>query len=239
MGRLGLKGQGLTFALEMIKAQRLPIQGLMSHLAMSSPDDPYTLDQIRQFKDILEELHSLGLPSPLAHLANSAGAILYPEARFGAVRPGLAIYGAYPHESCRPAISLRPAMRFISRIIEIKKLRPGEAVGYGLLFRASRPSKIAVVPVGYDNGYLRSLSGRGKAIVRGQVVSVVGSVCMKALFLDVSHLKEVDIGDEVLLLGESKKRSIRAEELAQAAGTIAYELFCLLGRLNQKVFIEG
>ncbi|MBA2848339.1 alanine racemase [Thermosulfuriphilus ammonigenes] len=239
MGRLGLEGKELDLALEAILKEGLNLTGLMSHLALSGPEEPFTREQIFRFKATLKRIRDLGYPLPLAHLANSAGAILYPEARFTAIRPGIAIYGALPHPACEKVLRLRPAMKVLSRIIEIKKVSPGQGVGYGLLFRPQRPSQIAVVPVGYDNGYLRTLSGRGWALVRGKRVPVVGSVCMRALFLDVTEVEGVDVGDEVLLLGSGAEGDIRAESLAEAAGTIAYELFCLLGRLNSKVFIEG
>jgi len=233
MHRLGLMPEELPKALEILRAHpQLRLTGLMTHLAAAeNPESPLTREQVARFEKLKEEVLSRG-PSGIRffHLANSAGIIFLRGAGGNLVRPGLSLYGAYPSLRARAYVKLKPVMTLRARVLEVKEVRPGEAVGYGPLYRARRRERLALVPVGYDDGYPRSLSGRGFAVLRGRRVPVRGAVSMRALALEVEELDPpVKPGEEVILLG-GPGEEVPADELAQLAGTISYELFCRLGR---------
>jgi len=155
------------------------------------------------------------------------------------VRPGLAIYGSYPGPQSEKGLELRPAMSFYSKIIAVRNLPKGSPVSYGHSFFTKRPSRIAVVPVGYDDGYLRSMSNKSRVLIRGRRCPVVGRICMRALMADVSALDGAAPGEEVVLLGRQRSEVIRVEELAQWGGTISYEVLCMLGGRNRRSFKRG
>ncbi len=237
MNRFGLDAKDLPRALALLKeTPALELEGFMSHLACSErPEDPLTKEQLACFSKLAEEVQQAGFRPRLRHLANSGGVIFLPEAHFEMVRPGVALYGAYPAEAASSRLKLRPVMSFWSRVLALRQVRSGAAVGYGPLYRAKAPRTLALVPVGYEDGYLRALSNRGFAVIKGQQVPVVGAVSMKCLTLDVTEVQGVKPGDKVLLLGGAK-REVPPEELAQRAGTISYELFCALGSRAIKVY---
>ncbi len=239
MNRLGLPLKDLTQALTIIReSPQLKLEGLMSHLACGEePSCQFTEDQLRQFDEALGALRKAGFRPRFAHLANSAAAILAPKTHYNLVRPGLALYGVYPCQEAQKRIRLKPVMTLKARILSLKDVSPGEGIGYGPLYFASKPMKIALVPVGYADGYLRALSNHGFAFLRGRRVPVVGAVSMRLLSLEVTEVPEAKIGDEVILLG-GPNREVPAEELAARAGLIPYELLCLLGRENFKIFLR-
>ncbi len=239
MTRFGFSGDELV----LIARQRhtwpfLNFGGLFSHLASADdPEDRATSAQIARFEQMLGQVRNAGWHPRCVHLANSAGAINFRQAIFGFIRPGLALYGAYPGRASQASIDLTPAMAFYSHIIALKEVNAGVAVGYSGTFSTSKPSKIAVIPVGYDNGYLRSSSNSAKVLVRGVRCPVVGNICMKSLMIDVTQVPETRIGDEVALLGQQGNDEITIEELSSWAGTISYELLCLLGTRNRREYV--
>ncbi len=238
MGRMGFSPDEL---LEVVKDlgrwPHLRPEGLYSHLSSADdPLDPFNKMQLDSFAAILKEVKALGWDPPVVHLANSAGLIHFPSAHYSLVRPGLAIYGSYPGPQSRKVIELQAAMSFRSRIVAVRHLPEGSSVSYGHSFYTKRPSRIAVVPVGYDDGYQRSLSNRSWVLIRGRRCPVVGRICMKAFMADVSMLDEIRPGEEVVLLGKQGNGAITVEELAQWGSTISYEILCLLGRRNKRLF---
>ncbi len=237
MNRFGLEEEDLKKALDLLKAHKfLQLEGLMSHLACSErPEDPLTQEQLRRFSQAEDYLRQEGFRVRFRHLANSGGVIFLPEAHKDMVRPGLALYGAYPAEGAEERLSLKPVMSYWVRVIGLRKVKTGAGVGYGPLYRASKPRRLALVPVGYEDGYLRSLSNRGFAWVKGKRVPVVGAVSMKCLTLDVTDVESVSPGDKVLLLG-GPRREVPPEELASKGETISYELFCALGSRAIRVY---
>ncbi len=216
----------------------IDICGWMSHLAAAEdPGRPETMEQLQRFKASLDLLTPERLAQLEVHLANSAAALLMPEARFHCVRVGLALYGIQPFSGRSPVL-LEPAMTVQSAIALIQDIPTGRSVGYGCRWRAERPSKIAIVPVGYGDGYAWSLGNRSWALVAGARVPVVGSVSMDLLALDVSGL-EVAAGTEVVLLGEQGEEEITIHDLATWAGTIPYELLCRLGRRLPRCYLAA
>nr|WP_255592350.1 alanine racemase [Thermosulfurimonas sp. F29] len=238
MHRLGLTPEELPAALNLLRENpQLRVSGLMTHLACAEkPEDPLTREQLRLFHQLKNAL-SREFPSlRFFHAANSAGIIFLRGAGGNLVRPGISLYGGYPSFRARARVKLRPVMTLKARILEVKNIRAGEAVGYGPLYRAREPRRIAIVPVGYDDGYPRGLSNRGFAWLRGRRVPVVGAVSMRSLTLDVTEVEgEVKPGEEVILLGGAEER-VPVDELAELAGTISYEIFCALGRRLVRIY---
>ena len=188
------------------------VVGVMSHLASADCDPEFTRTQITRFREATEPHRHL-----TRHLANSAGLLRFPEARFDAARCGIALYGISPFGDDPGNDGLRPALRWVSELAQVKLLQPGESTGYGRRFVARRPTWIGIVPVGYADGFRRDLTGT-TVLVGGERTHVVGTVSMDSLAVELGG--ERPLGEEVLLLGDG----IRAEDHARVADTIAYEL---------------
>jgi alanine racemase len=197
------------------------LTGVYTHLASADSDEAATRRQLETFEGVLKA-HSFG--GALVHAANSAGALWHPSSRYECVRPGIALYGLHPAgDAGDPAEEdLRPALVLRSYVADVRRLSPGEGVSYGLTFRAGGAMFAATVPVGYAEGYRRALSNRAAAIIRGERRPLLGRVTMDACVFAVDA--RVEVGDEVVLIGEQGRESIRAEELAGWAGTINYEV---------------
>lgn len=239
MGRMGFDPDEIPHILRARgNYPHLAFSGLYTHLSSADdPEDPENQRQIETFSRLLATVRHLGWDPPLLHVANSAGLIHLPASIFSLARIGLAIYGAYPGEKARRKILLRPAMSYTSRIAEIRTLSPGSPVGYGHRFRCTRTSRVAVLPVGYDDGYFRSLSGSAQVIIRGRRRPVIGNICMKALMVDVTDAPQTEVGDAAILLGRQADEEITLEELAAWSGTISYEVMCSLGARNIKSYL--
>jgi len=238
MHRFGLEIEKLDIFLKnVLNFPQLSLKGVMTHLSSSeNPEHEVTKTQLKNFKDVLEKLKNVKIIPEYIHFANSGGIIFLPE-KGNLVRPGISLYGGYPSYSARKLIKLYPVMTLRSRIVEIKRVKKGEYVGYGPNFKAERRTVLGIVPVGYGDGYLRSLSNKGFAFCKGKRVRVVGNVSMKALYLDVTEVESVKVGDEVILLG-GENEEVSADELASLAGTISYELFCNLGKSIPREYIN-
>ncbi|MGQ9499500.1 MAG: alanine racemase [Dissulfurimicrobium sp.] len=241
MGRVGFdKEELLCIVKDRERWPDIEMLGLYSHLSSADePDDPVNKAQISAFRHIIEEVERIGWRPDVIHLANSAGLIHFQDARFNAVRPGLALYGGYPGENSIGRIHLKPVMSLKSRVISVKRLPIGATVSYGHTFITRRASKIAVIPIGYDDGYLRALSGKAEVLIRGRRLPVLGRICMKSMIVDVTDINGAAPGEEVVLLGRQGGDEITIEDLAKRAGTISYELFCLLGTRNRRYFKRG
>lgn len=234
MRRFGIDLSDLEELLEIIRNYSfIEVSGVMTHLACSEkPDSEVTKLQLSNFREVMEKIKKFGINPSYVHFANSGG-ILYLKERGNLVRPGIALYGGYPDLSARDRVKLYPVMTLKSRIVEIKRLKKGEIAGYGPTFKAEKDTLLGIVPIGYADGYLRSLSNKGFAFCRNRRVRVVGTVSMKALYVDLTGVEEVEKGDEVILLG-GPENEVPADELALLAGTISYEIFCSFGRAIPK-----
>jgi len=238
MARFGLEPKEL---IEIVRKRHkwpnLLFEGLYTHLSSSdTPHDPHNKRQITEFNSVLSAVQDKGWRPEFIHMANSAALIHLPETRFNLARPGIAIYGAL----CTRGLDvsqLRPVMGFYSRLCQVKTFAAGTSFSYGHTFTCSRQSRIGIIPVGYDNGYPRALSNKASVLIGGKRCRIVGNICMRASLVDVTDLEHVREGQEVVLLGSSGQEEIRACELAQEAGTISYELLCLLGKLNKRVIL--
>jgi alanine racemase len=232
MGRVGIPFTDAgRFAAAMKGFSALRINGLMTHFA--SADDPgqtdFTTLQISRFKAVCEEFRTAGFEPEWTDMANSPGAISHPLSRSNMVRLGGALYGLIddilPPTVDRP--DLRPVLSLKSRIADLRQVPAGESLGYGRTFTTGRESRIALVPIGYADGYPRALSNVGEALVRGQKARIAGRISMDWTLLDVTDIPEAEIGDDVLLIGSHPAGgSIRAADLARLTGTIGYEITC-------------
>jgi alanine racemase len=215
----------------------LHIEGIYTHFANieDTLDPSFAQSQLQRFRQALALLDSIGVRPPIIHAAATSGALLYPETGFSMVRIGIGAYGIWPSRETQLAarergrlVALSPVLTWKTRVAQIKNVNAGEYVGYGLTYRASRPMRLVVVPVGYYDGYDRKLSNSGRALIQGQLVSVVGRVAMNMFMLDVTDVG-ADLDDEVVLIGRQKEAEIRVEEMSERAGTIPYET---LSRIN-------
>lgn len=244
MTRLGIDEADLGRALEMVRTSpHLELAGLLSHLADADlVDSPRNPDQERRFARAVEALTPEERNRALVHLANTAGALHRPASRHDLVRLGLALYG---YDSAGAFEGLRPVMSVRTRAVLVREIAPGTRVSYGGRWTAERPSRIAVLPVGYADGYAWRLSNRASGLVRGRRVPLVGSVSMDMIFADVTDVHReaggppIAAGEEVVLLGRQGSEEIRVTELAEAAGTIPYELLCLLGLRLARRYVGG
>jgi alanine racemase len=232
MGRVGLQPGEVRRAAERLAAlPGLQIRALMTHFAEAEAEATGALQEaLGRFQAAWRACREAGLEIPLRHAANSAALLLHPEARFDLVRPGLLLYGCHPRGAADARVAgLRPALRLRSAITQLKELPAGAAVSYGGTFIAPRPVRIAVLPIGYADGWGRLLSNRGHALVRGRRVPVVGRVCMDMTLLDVTDCAEARVGDEAVLIGRQGIDEIGADEVAALMGTISYEVLARIG----------
>jgi alanine racemase len=231
MGRLGVRNDRAVEFVEAIRDYRhVRIDGLMTHFA--SADDPhqdcFTQEQLARFRETVRLLRERGLSPTYEDCANSAATSAYPESWGNMVRPGGVLYGLWrdilpPQDE---PLVLRPVMSLHSRVMLLKWVRRGETLGYGCTFEASRDTLVATLPIGYNDGYARALSNRGRVIVRGQYAAVVGRISMDMTLVDVTDVPNVRLNDRVTLLGEEDNLRIPAEDIARTAGTLSYEITC-------------
>lgn len=230
MGRLGLTlNEVKTIMAKRSFPASLHLEGLMSHLADSDGTDPdSTTQQVNRFEQALKIVRDAGFRVPLIHLANSAGLVRFPSAHYSLVRPGIMLYGYHTLPPSVQPPDLRPVLSLTTRIAQLRLIQPGETVSYNRTFTAKRPTKIAVLPIGYSGGVSRHLSNRGQVLIRGQRTPIVGLVCMDMVMVDVTDIEDVTVGDEVTLIGQQGSQRITAHDIAEWTGTISYEVLCAI-----------
>ena len=239
LGRLGTPYDACSRFLEAaISSKHCRIAGIFSHLACADlPGQEFTFEQIRRFKAVLQLFESLapGL-RPLAHLANSGGILNYPDSWFDLVRPGHILYGVYPDPRTPPSLPIEPVLSLHSKVIFSKRVPAGTPIGYGSRWRAERETGIATVPVGYGDGYLRSLSDGGRVLIRGASFPIVGGICMDQIMIETgSH--QFTAGEPVVVIGCQGVANISAGELAQVARTVPDHLLCGLDKDVPRTYI--
>ncbi len=234
MGRFGVwHEEAEEFIARVTALPHLRGQGVLTHFSSADEDDlTVTIQQTNLFAQLRERLLKRW-NVPTFHAANSAAALRLPASHFDAIRPGLALYGVCPCErATEVAATLRPAMSLKTRITLLKRVPAGFSVSYGGAYVTKQPTTIATLPIGYADGYPRSLSNRGVVLVRGQRCPVVGRVTMDAIMVDVGSVEGVETGEEVILFGAR----LPVEEVAALAGTIPYELLCRVGQRVPRVY---
>lgn len=235
MGRLGLPPRrAVAVAREIGKYPFLDLTGVCTHIATRRPE--VTREQLALFQAALAELEKAGIRPPLIHAANSSALFSVPESRFNLVRPGIALYGMDPGDLA--PFGLRPVLSLRTRVAFLKSVPTGSGIGYEHTFRASRPTRLAVCPVGYNDGYPHLLSNRASALLRGRRVPLVGTVTMDYSLFDVTDVPEAAVGDEMTLIGRDGTAEIRVEELAALLGTIPYAIPCGLGKRVRRIYLR-
>ncbi|HEY7220512.1 MAG TPA: alanine racemase [Candidatus Binatia bacterium] len=231
MGRLGvLAAEAKDWIPEIKNLKVLKLDGVFSHFSHAeSVEGEYTRKQLTIFNAVISQLRAEGLVPPLIHFANSAATITLPAAYFNMVRPGLMLYGVYPSAAMAGQIVLKPVLSWKTKILQLKRVPAGASISYGQTFVTKRESLIATLPVGYADGYPRLLSNRGEVLVGGQRAPIAGRVCMDLTMIDVTDIRNVQKGDEVVLLGRQGAAEISADEMAAWTNTISYEILTSIG----------
>jgi alanine racemase len=220
-----LPDQVLPFMQQVHRLPNLDVQGIFTHFSVADEaDKSYTRQQLARFEGVLEQLRAVDLAPPLVHAANSAALLTLPEARYDMVRLGVALYGLAPSPETPLPDGFRTALSFKTRVAQVKQLPPGSYVSYGNTYQTSTTETIAVIPVGYADGFRRAPSHWEYVLVRGQRAPIVGRVCMDQTMINVSHIPGVRQGDEVVLIGGQGDESITVEQVADRLGTINYEV---------------
>lgn len=241
MGRIGISPDrnGLSFVKRALSMEEIEVEGIFTHFARADETDKASAKgQLALFRRFLAEIHQeLGADIPVKHCSNSAGIIELPQANMDMVRAGITLYGLWPSkEVSRSVLSLTPALSLYSRIVYCKEIKTGTPVSYGGTFIAPKDMRIATIPVGYGDGYPRSLSGKGYVLVRGQRAPILGRVCMDQFMVDVTEIPKVEQGDRVTLIGRDGDKEISMEELGELSGRFNYELACDLGKRVPRIY---
>lgn len=217
-------------------------EGIFTHFAVSDEADEgreATLRQYDCFSSAVEKLREDGFEFSVIHCSNSGAIIDYKQAHFNCVRAGIILYGLAPSSKLSQRLDLRPVMQIKSVVAQVKLVDAGTPVSYGGTYVTQKPTKLATVPIGYADGYTRSLGNRAYMTVKGKKAPVVGRVCMDQLMLDVSGIDDVRSEDEVTVIGDGKNNTMSFDEMAALTGTINYELVCLVGKRVPRVYISG
>jgi len=240
-------GHLASFINELKKFPALEVEGAYTHFANieDTLDPSFAQSQVRKFKEALGIIEREGVRPSQVHASATAGALLYAEMDFSMVRLGIGTYGIWPSRETQIAarergrlLSLAPVLTWKTRVAQVKDVNTGDCVGYGLTYRASRPMRLVVLPIGYYDGYDRKLSNSGRALIHGQPASVVGRVAMNMTMLDVTDVG-ADLDDEVVLVGRQGNAEIRVEELAEKIGTIPYEVVARINPLIPRVVSDN
>ena len=228
---------------EIKKISQLPnlkIEGMFTHFARADETDRSpAIDQLNRYLNFAKLLEDAGIQIPMKHCSNSAGIIRVPEANLNAVRAGITIYGIYPsNEVERDIVKLIPAMELKSHISYIKTVEPGAAFSYGGTFTAKKEMKVATIPVGYADGYPRSLSNKGWVLIHGKKAPILGRVCMDQFMVDITKIPDAKAGDEVTLIGKDGKEFISIEKFGDLSGRFSYEFACDISPRVPRVYIK-
>jgi len=229
MGRLGIRAEHITEIVELLheinSLPRLELEGIFTHFAMADTQDlTHARMQLSRFLHVLQRIDEKHMRPSLVHAASSAAIFSLPEAHFDMVRPGIALYGLDPSSEVPLPAEFRPALSFKTQVAQVKDVPEGECISYGCTYTTDRPTRIAILPVGYADGFRRAPTNWGYVLVHEQEAPLLGRVCMDQCIIDITHIPLVRVGDEVVLIGRQGRASLTAEQVAQRLGTINYEV---------------
>ena len=220
-----------------LKCSNVEVEGIFSHFANAdAPDLKHARLQLERFNEVIHFYKKNSLPLPIRHMANSAAILQLPESHLDMVRPGIMLYGVYPSAEVVRSVQVRPALAWKSRVVYFKVVKPGHPVSYGSIWQSDHSVRIVTLPVGYGDGYFRSLSSRAQVIIRGKKYPQVGRICMDQMMVNIGTDSAFN-GDEVMLVGESNGEAITAQDLADWAGTIPYEILTNINTRVPRVYI--
>ena len=242
MSRLGYQpdDRAVESIMELSRQPRLMLEGVFTHFAVSDiKDKTYTRMQYAKYMDVIGKLEERGAKIPIKHVSNSAAIIDLPEYNHDMVRPGIMLYGYYPStEVDHTRVKLKQVLTLHARISHVKTLSPGTGVSYGLTYTTKKMTKVATIPIGYADGYRRSLSNKGYVEINGERTPIVGRVCMDQFMVDVTGIDAV-VGDESILIGYAGGVAPDGEEMATMLGTITHEVTCQITRRVPRVYTRG
>ena len=243
MGRIGYRVNEES-ADEIVKISKLPnidVNGMFTHFSTADEaDKAYTLEQYNKFVKMNDMLEERGLHIPVKHAANSAAIMDFDNMMFNMVRPGIILYGAYPSDEVKKEnLLLSPAMSIKTHVSYVKDVNEGDSISYGRKYTAPSKRRIATIPVGYADGFIRAYSKGGKVLVRGEYAPIVGRICMDQFMVDVTDIDGVEVNDEVVLMGKQGDKEITADFIASVLDTINYEVFCTLSKREPRQYIQN
>ena len=237
MGRVGIWHEEAMDLVKKVSSEKgVALEGVYTHFSSVGRDDFFTTYQIEAFEKLLLTIEKNWIKIPLRHAANSIATVDFHRSHLNLVRPGLVIYGMYPKHTFPKIIKLKPALELKTKVVFIKDTPPGRSISYGRTFITQKHTRIATLPIGYADGYGRKLSNKAEVLIRGQRARVVGKVTMDQAMIDVGHIPDVKVGDEVVLIGKQGNEEIRAENLARMAESIAYEVVCGISNRVPRVY---
>lgn len=243
MGRIGFlpNQDAVDEIVKISKLKNIEIEGMFSHFAKADEADKAPTDiQFEKFMFVKNALLKNGIKIPLCHICNSAGIMDFQKYHLDMVRSGIITYGHYPSDFVnKECLKLESAMTFKSRVVHIKTVEKGSSISYGGTFVSDKKMKVATVSAGYADGYSRLLSNKAYVLINGEKCKVLGRVCMDQFMVDATNLKNINLGDEVILFGKSGNNTVTVEETADIIGTINYELLCGVGRRVPRIYIHG
>jgi alanine racemase len=220
-----------------LKCENVEVEGIYSHFANADAADlTHARLQVERFNEVLRFYERRSLPLPLRHMANSGGILQLPESRFDMVRPGIMLYGVYPSAEVLRSVDVKPALAWKSRVVYFKVVQAGHPVSYGSTWQSDHPVRVVTVPVGYGDGYFRSMSDKAQVIIRGQKYPQVGRICMDQMMVNIEQGSAYN-GDEVILIGDADSVQVTVEDLAEWAGTIPYEILTNIGARVPRVYV--
>ncbi|MGL6199516.1 MAG: alanine racemase [Lachnospiraceae bacterium] len=243
MGRIGflVNEESVLQIEEISKLPNLEMTGLFTHFAKADETDKtFTTGQIEKYQWIKEQLESKGIGFKYYHCSNSAGIIDVKEAHMNLVRAGISTYGLYPSEEVsKETVRLTPALSLISHAANVKWVEPGTSISYGGIFITARRTRVVTVPVGYGDGYPRSLSNKGYVLIHGQEAPIIGRVCMDQFMVDATEIEDVKFGDKITLVGFDGKEHLPVEKLSRLSGRFNYEFVCDLGKRIPREYLKN
>jgi alanine racemase len=237
MGRIGIRPGSAVATIKKIKGlPGIEMEGLYTHLASAECDEAYSRGQIGTFNRIIEELERERIAIKYKHVSGSAAILKYRDYSFNMIRPGLMMYGLAPYKGAGKHITLHPVLSLKTKIVYLKRVPKGNSVSYGRTFITKRHSFIGTLPVGYADGYAWSLGNKAEVLVQGKRVPVIGRVCMDMCMIDLTGMKGIDVGEEVVLVGRQGQETISVNEVAEWAKTISYEIVCGISARVPRVY---
>lgn len=242
MSRIGFKDneESVNTVLDISKMANIDIEGIFTHFyAADEADKTSARNQFQRFTGFIDKLEQKGLYIPVKHCSNSAAIMEMDDVNLGNVRAGIAMYGLMPsNEVDTKSVSINPALEWKSHVIFVKDIQKGTGVSYGATYVADSARRVATIPIGYGDGYSRSLSGKGFVLIHGQRAPILGRICMDQFMVDVTDIPDVGIDDEVTLIGRDGDEVITAQEIGEMAGSFNYEVVCDIGKRIPRVYIE-
>lgn len=243
MNRIGFQciEESISTIKEINQLENISIEAVFTHFAKADEKDKESANmQLALYKSFVKKIEDSGITIPLKHCSNSASIIDIKEANMDAVRAGISIYGLYPSaEVCMNQVLLQPVLEWKSHIVHIKEVTPGSGISYGWTCITDKVTKVATIPVGYADGYPRSLSNKGWVLIRGKKAKILGRVCMDQFMVDVTDINGVQPNDEVVLIGKSENESILVEEMSEISGRFNYEFVCDIGKRVPRIFLRN